>query len=193
MKQNKKTKKGFTLLELLVVIAIISILARILLPALEKARDNAREAMDMSNLHQLYLAVNMYCTDYHEWYPVATNMPSLDLEPGLVGINVVLKPYVPNPLVFKCPDDTGNPYSDDGESYFAKEGSSYEYNTFLCGQTESTITSRSTRMGGGVDYIPLLWDYENFFGNGRRNFVFLGGNVLDLQASEVDTEIIGGN
>jgi prepilin-type N-terminal cleavage/methylation domain-containing protein/prepilin-type processing-associated H-X9-DG protein len=63
---------SFTLIELLVVIAIIAILASLLMPALGRARDVAKNAICLANQRSIGQAFSLYRTDYDNYYPPHT-------------------------------------------------------------------------------------------------------------------------
>jgi len=75
-----RKQKGFTLIELLVVIAIIAILMAILIPTLNRAKEQGKRAACLNNLHQLQLAWIMYADENDDrivngeayWSPTGT-------------------------------------------------------------------------------------------------------------------------
>jgi prepilin-type N-terminal cleavage/methylation domain-containing protein/prepilin-type processing-associated H-X9-DG protein len=93
-------KKAFTLIELLVVIAIIAILAGMLLPALNKARDKARDISCRSNIKQLSYAVLFYADAFAGFVP-----PSYNLDNTTWGSRLFQAKLYDAPKVLYCPND----------------------------------------------------------------------------------------
>lgn len=116
-------RKAFTLIELLVVIAVIAILAGLLLPSLNKARDRARSITCLSNMKQVGAVMNMYGNDWTDFYPAAYNGNAgnggMDGYWTTVMIN---NSYVAQPVVGKasflvCPSYGDKVYMDNRKTY----------------------------------------------------------------------------
>jgi prepilin-type N-terminal cleavage/methylation domain-containing protein/prepilin-type processing-associated H-X9-DG protein len=130
----KKWLSAFTLIELLVVIAIIAILAGMLLPALARAREEARKANCKENCAQVGKAIYAYTQNNSEYYPFAWDecdkwLPTAQfdfknydpalLDAALAGKKYVVRAdvsianlypqYLGSPAMFRCPSTEDDP------------------------------------------------------------------------------------
>lgn len=87
MKAGATNRAAFNLIELLIVIAIIAIIAALLLPVLNTAKNNAAKAVDFNNLRQVMMAVHIYTGDNKDVMPwpnwdYGSAMPDGTYRPG---------------------------------------------------------------------------------------------------------------
>lgn len=154
----------FTLLELLVTLSVISVLALLLFPGIQKAREKARQTSCQSNLRQIGFAVHLYASDYNDRLPVCGRLTEDANFPGLPDL---LEVYLDNDKVFHCPGDTGS------SGLFAVYGTSYEWNTFYNG---TRIGPDGVRIMGFTVTSPIVMDGDDFH-SGEYNYLYLDGRV----------------
>ena len=104
----RHAERGFTLIELLVVVAIIALLISILLPALGRARQQGKEAVCRSNLHQLALATTYYAEENQYHLPYMRGTPPDDVEHAVGPYYqydqiFLFWPYLKDLKNFNCP------------------------------------------------------------------------------------------
>ena len=118
---KRKTAFRFTLIELLVVIAIIAILAGMLLPALNSARERSRSTLCKGNLKQQYLAFSAYSLDYQEWCMVKGYLKEGRTNKITWWGQMQDLKYITNGKIFACPTNKAQvkgEYLDNGNALY---------------------------------------------------------------------------
>jgi prepilin-type N-terminal cleavage/methylation domain-containing protein/prepilin-type processing-associated H-X9-DG protein len=200
MRLNKTSadRRGFSLLELLCVIAVIAILAALLLPALTKARDRAKQTQCAAQLKDIAVAFHSFAHDHNNQFPMQVPVAaggSLGFAPrgngsrgaGDLGLAYrhfqALASELRTPKMVICPADTRLPavsfsvLSNQNVSYFASLNAEFgNANSLLAGDRNLTNdwAPPTSVQRVGPNYL-LRWSPE--LHRFRGNLLFSDGHV----------------
>lgn len=191
-RKSDEKRDHFTLIELLVVIAVIAILASLLLPALNKARDKAKASQCIANLKQISIGHFGYQDAYNGNYPAAWRATDTTAQSWFLKIapftGVNLKWNILTQIsAFRCP---ANPSLYGSNSTVANGGTRYSVNysnNYHLGLSSSTadamknsqvsqpsevcITTDSMQNMSTIPTVPCAF-YNIQLNSARNNYAF---------------------
>jgi prepilin-type N-terminal cleavage/methylation domain-containing protein/prepilin-type processing-associated H-X9-DG protein len=168
---------GFTLVELMVVIGIISVLISLLLPAINRAREQAHRTTCLANLRTLGQAMILYANASHDRLPNSNPPHTVNDYAGTNSVLVALaNKYVRQPAAFHCPSDLDAvPDAIDTADYVLPNSArvSYDFYSVFWMPEDGPRWVR-------VKQAPLAWDLDGGSPTSEsdQNHGIKGGNVV---------------
>ena len=188
---SRRVTCGFTLLELLVVVTVIAVLLGLLIPAMARAREEARRAVCKHCAKTFGLAISMYANDYDEFYPTrGLNLTvGTDNLRGLGSLSLLYDQYLTTKVDFGCPSTRDDPRSlavglnidrTQGLITAKPAGCSYGYDS------QKANLSKLKGVGDAPKFVAIVADRPNpsnrlanspNHGNAGQNVTYFDGHV----------------
>ena len=144
-------------------------------------KEQGKATACLSNLRQVGVALQLYVQDNDNRLPIMRDQPAGTNQPTtnvVFGPDVVLRAYLGNTNVLRCPSDR--------QHLFENTGSSYAWNSLLNGQRDDNLNVFGMHFDPHA--IPVFFDKEDFHkarGSGKAvNYLYADGHIKNLLAIE---------
>lgn len=167
----RRRRAGFSLVEILCVIGIIASLAGLLFPVYQRSRLAAKGKVCLSNVRSVGLSALMYCADFDDRFPYATDDLSKtfsflhgdDAEEvrKMPLFSDVLLTYTGSRDVFRSPLDTGTSIMENGGSHYVRRPTLYQ----AVGSSFYYSVSAGMKLSGSSEFLSYFPIFQSAGGH----------------------------